>query len=90
MHAAEPGDASKDRVERRPVPDEDHRHLAGLGDGSAQERRQSPGDSVRGKRFGGPGHAGDAAVEDLDAQFKNKFGDDEREEEPEEGPVHGR
>ncbi len=83
MHAAKPGDASKHRVEGRPVPDEDHGHLPGLGDGAGQERRQSPGNTVRRKGFGGPGHAGDAAVDDLDTQFVDQFGDDEGEEEPE-------
>ena len=90
MHAAETGDASEHGVEGRPVPDEDHGHLPGLGDGPGQERCQPPGDTVRRKGFGGPGHTGDAAVDDLDAQFVDQFGDYEGEKEPEKGPVHGR
>ena len=90
MHGAEPADASEYRVEGRPVPDEDHGHLPGLGDRAGQERRQSPGNSVCGEGFCGPGHAGDAAVDNLYAQFIDEFGYDEGEEEPEQGPVHGR
>ena len=82
VHATEPDHASEYRVEGRPVPDEDHGHLAGLGNGPAQKGSQSPGYSVGGQGLGRPGHAGDTAIQDLDAQFKDEFSDDERKEEP--------